>query len=106
MTWDVPVKDDCPGCGQTMFKRAGKGFKRPYCINADCANFLPEEKRGHPQKAGTKSGEQKSSGKKTAAKKTAEKKTDEKKGAAKKTTAKKSTAAKKTVKKQEKKDEA
>ena len=29
MTWDVPVKDDCPACGHTMFKKAGKGFKRP-----------------------------------------------------------------------------
>ena len=26
MTWDVPTKDDCPVCGQTMFKKAGKGF--------------------------------------------------------------------------------
>ncbi len=33
MTWDVPVKDDCPLCGKTLFKRAGRGYKRPYCIN-------------------------------------------------------------------------
>ena len=52
MTWDVPVKDDCPVCGHTMFKKAGKGFKRPFCINPDCANFLPEEKRGYPRKSG------------------------------------------------------
>ncbi|MBE7009312.1 MAG: type I DNA topoisomerase, partial [Ruminococcaceae bacterium] len=32
-TFDVPVKDDCPSCGHTMFKKSGKGFKRPYCIN-------------------------------------------------------------------------
>ena len=50
MTWDVPVKDDCPVCGKTMFKRAGKGYKRPYCINPECANFLPEDKRGYPKK--------------------------------------------------------
>ena len=50
MTWDVPVKDDCPVCGHTMFKKAGRGFKRPFCINPDCANFLPEEKRGYPRK--------------------------------------------------------
>ncbi len=49
MTWDVPVKDDCPVCGKTMFKRAGKGYKRPYCINPECANFLPEDKRGYPR---------------------------------------------------------
>ena len=24
MTWDVPVKDDCPACGQTMFKKAAR----------------------------------------------------------------------------------
>ena len=50
MTWDVPVKDDCPVCGQTMFKKAGRGFKRPFCINPACSNFLPEEKRGYPKK--------------------------------------------------------
>ena len=46
MTWDVPVADDCPACGQTMFKKAGKGFKKPFCINEACSNFTPEEKRG------------------------------------------------------------
>ena len=51
MTWDVPVKDDCPACGHTMFKRAGKGFKKPFCINAACSNFLPEDKRGYPKKS-------------------------------------------------------
>ena len=50
MTWDVPVKDDCPTCGKTMFKRAGRGYKRPFCINPDCANFLPEDKRGYYKK--------------------------------------------------------
>ncbi len=29
MTWDVPVKDDCPVCGKTMFKRAGKATSGP-----------------------------------------------------------------------------
>ncbi|MGE4276846.1 MAG: type I DNA topoisomerase, partial [Lawsonibacter sp.] len=46
MTWDVPVKDNCPVCGQTMFKKAGRGAKKPYCINESCSNFTPEEKRG------------------------------------------------------------
>ena len=35
MTWDVPVKDDCPVCGQTMFKKSGRGFNKPFCINPD-----------------------------------------------------------------------
>ena len=46
MTWDVPVKDNCPVCGWTMFKLSGRGFKRPFCVNPDCSNFLPEDKRG------------------------------------------------------------
>ena len=44
MTWDVPVKDDCPVCGQTMFKKAGRGFNKPFCANPACSNFLPEDK--------------------------------------------------------------
>ena len=50
MTWDVPVKDDCPECGQTMFKRSGRGQRKPFCINEECANFLPEDKRGYKRK--------------------------------------------------------
>lgn len=50
MTWDVPVKDDCPVCGHTMFKKAGRGFKKPFCINPECSNFLPEDQRGYPKK--------------------------------------------------------
>ena len=107
MTWDVPVKDNCPECGWTMFKKSGRGFKKPFCINEACPAFVPEEKRGGYRKkkteeakteaAETKEGaaEEKKTTKKTAAKKTTEKKT-----AAKKTTAKK-TAAQKTTKKSE-----
>ena len=103
MTWDVPVKDDCPVCGHTMFKKAGKGFKRPFCINEDCSNFLPEEKRGYPKKPAATGEEKKEepaaeaktvkkTEKKTTAKKTtaAKEKTTTKKTSAKKTTAKKS----------------
>ena len=50
MTWDVPVKDFCPSCGKTMFKKSGKGFNKPFCINEDCPNFLPEDKRGYKKK--------------------------------------------------------
>ena len=105
MTWDVPVKDDCPVCGHTMFKKAGKGFKKPFCINEACSNFLPEEKRGYPKpaaKAEKAEGEapaEKTAEKKPAAKKAATKKAAAKKPAAKKTTAKK-TAIKKTAKKE------
>ena len=124
MTWDVPVKDDCPVCGQTMFKKAGRGFKRPFCINPACSNFLPEEKRGYPKKktdgeesaAQTSDEAEKPAAKKPAAKKATSKtssaktgtKTTAKKTAAKaaagkpsaaKTTAVKKTAAKTTAKK-------
>ena len=112
MTWDVPVKDDCPVCGHTMFKKAGKGFKKPFCINKACSNFLPEEKRGYPKPAAkaekaegeapaAKTAEKKPAAKKAATKKPAAKKTAAKKTVAKKTTAKKpaakKTAAKKTA---------
>ena len=104
MTWDVPAKDDCPVCGHTMFKKAGKGFKKPFCINEACSNFLPEEKRGYPKpaaKAEKAEGEapaEETAKKKPAAKKTAAKKAATKTSTAKKTAAKKPTA-KKTVKK-------
>ena len=55
MSWYVPVKDNCPGCGKTMFKLSGKGQRKPFCINEACENFLPEEKRGYKKKTtGTK----------------------------------------------------
>ena len=105
MTWDVPVKDNCPVCGQTMFKLSGRGFKRPFCIDPECSNFLPEDKRGGykkksddaaPAEAAEKPAK-KSAAKKTAAKKTASAAT-KKTATAKKTTAKKATT-KKTAKK-------
>ncbi len=50
MTWDVPVKDTCPECGKTMFKLSGKGQRKPFCINEECPNFVPEDKRGYKRK--------------------------------------------------------
>ena len=92
MTWDVPVKDDCPVCGRTMFKKAGKGFKKPFCINPDCSNFLPEEKRGYPKKPAA-SAEKKDESAPAAEEKPAKKPAAKKAAAAKKTTAEKKTAA-------------
>ena len=51
MSWDVPTAEDCPVCGQTMFKKSGKGRNKPFCINEQCSNFLPEDKRGYYKKA-------------------------------------------------------
>lgn len=101
MTWDVPTKEVCPECGQTMFKRSGKGKLKPFCINEKCPNFLPEDKRGYKKKAESKpaaEGEaaEDAAQEKAPAKKPAAKKTAAKKPAAKKTTAAKKPAAKKT----------
>ena len=103
MTWDVPVADDCPVCGQTMFKKSGKGFKKPFCINEQCANFTPEEKRGGYRKkttTATATGEETATAQAEPEQAERKKSTTKKstKTATKKTTAKKSTA-KKTSKK-------
>lgn len=79
LTWDVPVKDNCPDCGWTLFKKSGKGFKKPFCINEACPNFLPEDKRGYKKKTDTGAPEQESDGKKPESKKTAPKKSEKKK---------------------------
>lgn len=87
MTWDVPVKEDCPACGKTLFKKSGRGSKKPFCINESCSAFLPEEKRGGYKKKA--SAEKKAEGEKADAKKSAGKKTTAVKAAAsKKKTAK------------------
>ena len=120
ITWDVPTKDFCPACGKTMFKHSGRGPLKSCCINEQCPNFVPEDKRTFKKKtpeekaqaaaekaakaaekaAAAEGEEEKKPAKKTAAKKTAAAKTTAKKTAAKttakKTTAKKTTAAKKT----------
>lgn len=124
MTWDVPVKENCPVCGWTMFKKSGRGFKKPFCINENCSAFVPEDKRGGYKKKpkteeakaeqakteetelsahGEKAPAKKAAAKKTPAKRTKEtapgtaagKETAEKKPTAKRTATKK-TAAKKT----------
>ncbi len=104
MTWDVPVKENCPECGKTLFKLSGRGKKTPFCINEDCAAFLSEDKRGYKKKAAEESkaeGSQETEAEKPAKKTAANAKTEkspEKKPAAKKTAAK-TTAAKTATKK-------
>ena len=113
MTWDVPVKDNCPVCGWTMFKKSGRGFKKPFCINEQCSNFTPEEKRGgwkkKTEEADAPAQEGEESAKKPAAKKsTATKKTTKKADSAKKSakTTTKKTTTKKTTKTAAKKTKA
>ena len=50
MSWDVPTDRDCPTCGQTLFKKAGRGAMKPFCINESCPDFLPEERRGYKRR--------------------------------------------------------
>ena len=99
ITWDVPTKDYCPACGKTMFKRSGRGPLKSFCINEECSNFVPEDKRVYKKKTPEEKAEAeaKKAEKKAAAeaRKAEEKKTAAKKPAAKKTAAKK-TATKKT----------
>ena len=96
MTWSVPVKDYCPECGKTLFKLAGKGKKKPFCINEACSAFLPEDQRGYRKKTETTAAEG-GENEKTEAKKPAAGKSAAKKPAAKTTAkrgSKKSAAAK------------
>lgn len=97
ITWNVPTKDFCPACGKTMFKRSGRGYAKPFCENADCVNFVPEDQRGYKKKAATT--EEKAENKQSEADTAPEKKTSAKKTVAKKTTAKteKSATTKKTT---------
>ncbi len=70
MTWDVPTAQDCPICGQTLFKKSGRGRQKPFCVNESCPEFLPEDKRGYYRKsaAGTESGKEPAKAKSRSAK--------------------------------------
>ena len=101
MTWDVPTDQDCPVCGQTMFKRSGKGAMKPFCANPECSNFLPEDQRGYRRRSTasgeTATAESNAEAAAEAAKEQAEAKKAAKKPAAKKAAAEKKPAAKKTA---------
>ena len=99
---DVPLKDDCPSCGKTLFKRSGRGYRKPFCINPECSAFVPEDQRGYHRKktedGGADTGAEgtaaeaasgSSAGAKTTPDKAVEKKTAGRKPAARKTAAKK-----------------
>jgi len=79
MSWDVPTELDCPECGNTMFKKSGRGRQKAFCINEACSNFLPEDQRGYYKKKtdSEETGEKKPA-KKTGAKKQTGKKTAKK----------------------------
>jgi len=98
ITWDVPVADNCPECGQTMFKASGRGARKPFCINEKCKNFLPEDKRGYKRKPKTDDGSTEADDKsKGSAKKAGTKKPSARKSTTKRATGRK-TATKTTAK--------
>ena len=104
MSWDVPTAEDCPECGLTMLKKSGKGRMKPFCVNENCSNFLPEDKRGYyKKKTDTEAAEQPAE---EPAKKTTKKSSSARKATTKKTAAKKTTTKKTTTRKTAKKEEA
>ena len=108
MTWDVPTEFDCPSCGQTMFKKSGRGANKPFCINEACPNFLPEDQRGYRRKpaASVEAAEAEAAAEETKEAEAADpEKKPAKKPAAKKTAVKKTAAAKAPRKKAEAKTE-
>ena len=103
ITWDVPTKDFCPICGKTMFKHSGRGPLKSFCINEECPNFVPEDKRSYKKKtpeekaeAEARKAEKKAAAEEKKAAAAAAKKTAAKTAATKKTTTRK-TAAKKAA---------
>lgn len=89
MTWDVPVADICPSCGNTMFKLSGRGQRKPFCANPSCDQFVPEDKRGYRRSAkSADKGQTEAEGKAEKTADTTEGKSSSKSSAAKKTSAK------------------
>ncbi len=70
ITWDVPTASNCPACGKTLFKPSGRGPLKSFCVNPECSNFVPEEKRKYQKKTKTSN---------PARNKSSDKKTDKKK---------------------------
>ena len=98
MTWDVPTANDCPSCGQTLFKKSGRGQMKPFCINENCKEFLPEEKRGYKRRMPKATTETVETAEELAPAENAEQKPAEKKAKKTTKTAAKSTKAKGTKK--------
>ena len=65
----LTFEKDITAIGKTMFKKSGRGALKPFCVNEECVNYVPEDKRGYKKKTAesdTKSeGESKTPAKKT-----------------------------------------
>ena len=44
MSWEEPIEKNCPSCGKSLYKKAGKGAK-PHCLNESCAEYKPSVTR-------------------------------------------------------------
>ena len=44
MSWEEPTDKICPGCGKSLYKKAGKGAKA-HCLNEACAEYKPSVTR-------------------------------------------------------------
>ncbi len=106
MSWDVPTAEDCPACGKSLFKKSGRGRMKPFCINENCANFLPEDQRGYYKKPTAENAEASPEAKEEAPAKKTTKKSTTKKTTTKKTAAKKPAAKKTTTRKKKGAEEA
>ena len=98
ITWDVPTKDFCPACGKTMFKHSGRGPLKSFCINEQCPNFVPEDKRTFKKKTPEEKAQAAAGKAAKAAEKAAAAEGEEETKPARKTAAKKTAAAKTTAK--------
>ena len=106
MTWDVPTAEDCPECGQTLFKKSGRGRMKTFCVNENCSRFLPEDQRGYYKKKTEDTAASEPDGQAAPKEETVEKKPAKKTAAKKTTKTAAKTAAKKTTAKTAKKEPA
>ena len=96
MTWDVPTDKDCEVCGQTLFKKSGRGRMKSFCVNENCSQFLPEDQRGYYKKKTAETPETEPAAAQEAGK-PAKKATGKKDSTGKKTASSKKTTTKKTT---------
>ena len=82
-----------------MFKRSGKGAMKPFCINEECKDFLPEDKRGYKRRMPKATTETVDTVDAEPIEEPADKKKTTKKTTTKKTTTKKTEKTKKGTKK-------
>jgi len=84
MTWDTPMKNNCPKCNKTLFRHISKEGRSTVCLSPEC-DYQEIHVKYKQKEAAEEGAEKKPAAKKTAAKKAPAKKTAAKKAPAKKT---------------------